>query len=637
MIRSFHLRSGFTLFEVSISLAIVSFGVVSVLMLLPAGIKAQQMARYQILASAKALELVESNAASHNRNLVDCEAEKPWDVHINYKNQHPDLESRVSNYANGMFPLPIDIAKRLDSDGDEIQRVISEGGYIYYSQPLATTGFQESGFAPTTPPNEAQRLVIGVVGYPQNNALIHLPQKAWPYYAAYPSPPIHVIRKQYLKSPRGPSNLDPDIGAAGETYFRPVHQPGFPDEPAGNPKWDVMLWENLNLKELSALGESGLVDVHVAYWEYLREAAKDLNVKAPLVVPLITDPKLQNLARIYAEKTISWCKDTAKVPKDCYDGTLLTDFPSPTNRHLQVIAARIMGHVGPIMLATNVTAAGGVTFNKPEVLNMHENALFLGTQFAARYPYDWGAPRLMQRAIMMDTPLMEYDLLGIKQTGIIFGSAPIKNAEQWKPVTTHKVINAGVSQSYPKALATDALWDSVWGPNDNSTLTAPFEAAERCRQIVVWAVDWQAYEDFETAASAPVDAGRYVKEAPRTNKRFSELCSGQRWMDHHIFTFRNPEKILIFNGDMSGFPAGTKTPPGSNRIPGVHGIDDFGNNTTDQGLNPINMQRFLGQWGADRNANQTLDRGTVPRSVRMRAVTVARFNYYDMRVHGAIR
>ena len=87
-----HLRHGFTLFEVSISLALVSFGVVSVLMLLPAGIKAQQMARYQILASAKALELVESNAASHNRNLVDCEAEKPWNVHINYKNQHPDLE-----------------------------------------------------------------------------------------------------------------------------------------------------------------------------------------------------------------------------------------------------------------------------------------------------------------------------------------------------------------------------------------------------------------------------------------------------------------------------------------------------------------------------------------------------------------
>jgi len=34
-------NTGFTLFEVSISLALVAFGVVSVLMLLPTGVKAQ--------------------------------------------------------------------------------------------------------------------------------------------------------------------------------------------------------------------------------------------------------------------------------------------------------------------------------------------------------------------------------------------------------------------------------------------------------------------------------------------------------------------------------------------------------------------------------------------------------------------
>ena len=33
----------------------------------------------------------------------------------------------------------------------------------------------------------------------------------------------------------------------------------------------------------------------------------------------------------------------------------------------------------------------------------------------------------------------------------------------------------------------------------NFNLAAPFAAAERCRQVVVWAVDWRSYEDFEEA------------------------------------------------------------------------------------------------------------------------------------------
>jgi hypothetical protein len=44
---------GFTLFEVSISTVLVTFGVVSVMMLLPSGLKAQQQARYQIHAACR--------------------------------------------------------------------------------------------------------------------------------------------------------------------------------------------------------------------------------------------------------------------------------------------------------------------------------------------------------------------------------------------------------------------------------------------------------------------------------------------------------------------------------------------------------------------------------------------------------
>jgi hypothetical protein len=601
-----HVRRAFTLFEVALSLALVSFGVISVLMLLPAGIKAQQMARYQILASAKALELVEAYNATHNGNpAIDVEANAPWNVHINGKNLQPDLESRVASYRYGMFPLPTDIAKRLDSDGDEIQRVLADGGYLYYSQPLATTGFQENGFAPSTPPNEAQRLVMAVVGYPQNNALLHLPEKAWPYYAAYPSPPVQVVHHQ---------NADADTAD-----LRPIHE-NFPAL-TGNVRWRAMLWEDLSLGTSGA----GLRDVHAAYWNYF--------TCDPAL--LLGDATLADLARRYAEALIAWCISQS-IPAACYNGqTVLTDFPDAANRHLQVVAARIMGHVGPIMLANSVPSAGLVTFDLANVSRMHENAIFLGNQFAARYPYDWGAPRPLQRAIMMDTPLIEYDLMGPQRIpGTIFGDG--RAATWWKPVTPHPVVNPGVSMTYPK-IGTQAFWDGLWGPTANSTLTAPFEPAERCRQLVFWAVDWQSYEDFETAPSAPVDAGRYAKYAPRPNANFATLCGGAKWMDHHMFGYRNPEKMIVFNGDMTSVSTGTSTPPGKNSNPGVHGPDHFGGETNDQGLGVAEMSRFIGRWGADRNANQQLDRGAVPRSTRMRAVTVARYNYYDLRVPAVIR
>ena len=44
---------GFTLFEVAISLVILAFGVVSIMTLFPAGLKAQQLARFQLYAAAK--------------------------------------------------------------------------------------------------------------------------------------------------------------------------------------------------------------------------------------------------------------------------------------------------------------------------------------------------------------------------------------------------------------------------------------------------------------------------------------------------------------------------------------------------------------------------------------------------------
>ena len=57
----------------------------------------------------------------------------------------------------------------------------------------------------------------------------------------------------------------------------------------------------------------------------------------------------------------------------------------------------------------------------------------------------------------------------------------------------------------------------------------------------------------------------------------------------------------------------------------------------DRGTGQEERKRFSGMYGADRNFNRQLDRGQVPRSVRLHATTVARFNYYDPRLPMTIR
>jgi hypothetical protein len=61
------------------------------------------------------------------------------------------------------------------------------------------------------------------------------------------------------------------------------------------------------------------------------------------------------------------------------------------------------------------------------------------------------------------------------------------------------------------------------------------------------------------------------------------------------------------------------------------------NSAPDQGSGTTQESVFSGLYGADRNYNQVLDRGPVPRSVRLRAQLVARFNFYDPRVQAILR
>jgi len=60
--------------------------------------------------------------------------------------------------AIGLLPLPLTIAKRLDSDGDEMAKLLDEGGYLYYIQPSVPTAWRED-ILPVAPPNDLQRIV----------------------------------------------------------------------------------------------------------------------------------------------------------------------------------------------------------------------------------------------------------------------------------------------------------------------------------------------------------------------------------------------------------------------------------------------------------------------------------------------
>src|SRR5262245_50422612 len=54
------MRSGFTLCEIALSLLILSVAVLSSLLVYPIGIKAQHLARYQVYAGVKAVEIMDN-------------------------------------------------------------------------------------------------------------------------------------------------------------------------------------------------------------------------------------------------------------------------------------------------------------------------------------------------------------------------------------------------------------------------------------------------------------------------------------------------------------------------------------------------------------------------------------------------
>ncbi len=488
-----------------------------------------------------------------------------------------------------------------------------------------------------------------------------------------------------------------------------------------------------------------LQQVFAAFWRYTT-----LNGHTPEKL----DAAFKTALGDYIRATVAYCKAAALSDEELaafLDTPPLMSYPfdrsKPEVAARKVLAISYLGHA--LMCLTrwhkldadvtapvgNLPALGqgvdiaqvyGVTLEMPvpaithdRIVNLVRNGRFCYFRFAAQNPYNWAVPRPIEHATMMDYPLMELDLFREPASGAIWGLGGLSAggdrsgsgmAHQWKylfptpvgTVTTDPAAPFGTSLTYPlgRIPAPDPASPTAFvaenGPAPDAishvTILNRFEASERCRQLVFWVADWQAFEDCETAPSAPVDASRYPKAAPGGLKPANPGSDGRGWdsdvthcttfddlmwgftdgwgdqtgleqtnkegplrlhralVGAYVHVYRNPEKNLLFNQPVDQLPTGSGVSVfkvrDQSRTDKVHtwqdrmGLNippDYGPPTAGMMNGAKAPEVFAGRFGADRNGNNQLDRGHLPRSVRLRAVTVARFNYYDLRVPCQLR
>jgi hypothetical protein len=711
-------RAGFTLFEVALSLVLVATGVVTLLILLPTGMRQINLQRYRTYAAAVANQLIDVYAhADPSYAYGDHEGPGPWDVPVDRRVNAPDLELRCSNQRYGLLPLPLEIARRIDSDGDELKSLLDRGGYVYYLQPNVANAWRDD-LMPVAPPNDLQRMIVGVVGDAQHNAAFSLPMKRWPYYGTVPAPPLHVIHNPRLgwdsRDPLAPGSLPREL-------LKP--------EDAAMPQ----AWKDNHATycwQACVDPDPRLVKVFNGFWDYIwiREFPTERGERQRVALGA------------YVQAVVDYCAASALTAADLtrfLDTPPLMPYPwlgqDPAVTAKKVLALTYLSHalmcltrwhkldrvvngLASLTDGVDLPAAYPVSYTSltlpaithTRITNLVRNVRYVYFRFTASDPYNWAVPRPIEHATMMDYPLLELDLFRAPAAGAIWGApAGVAAARQWKylspaPITTvpgDPNAPFGASLTYPlgRIPAPDATSPAALvaengpgsGGGSHFTLTNRFEASERCRQLVFWVVDWQSYEDCETASSAPVDASRYPKAAPGGVKPanggadgrgldgsvasctgFDDLMWGftDGWGDatgleqviraggenirlyralvgSYVHMYRNPEKNLMFTRPVAALATGDDVSQLK--------IRDFDRNAVDLAARrraytppdygppgigaPEAPEVFSGRFGADRNGNDRLDRGAIPRSVRMRAQNVARFNYYDMRVSCQLR
>ena len=781
------MRAGVTLFEVMLSMLIMAIAVLSVALILPAGLKAQEGGRYKAVAAITAYNLI--NLAEHNRAVwyrMKNESNLPYGTTMmTHEPGKWDMERILSSSywtRSAISPVPPDIARRLDSNDDEIGRILDAGGQIFFPSPLpaglgdfegslrgdgasvslvdeeisyAFDGFEEAG-----------RLVIGFIGLPQQNALPSHPCTAAPYREWYPSPPATHIRNTV--TPEGdvsdvlmddPNNGTRDFlnrgsidlamwkmwsdlfpGASWEDDFLPMLR-GFADyrttgtievedengnitqqqvqispDPVsgaccGGAHYELTLGKVTNPDRNKDFGEQyGDFDNR-----YLREDVEKwyglcldfLNKQLPSdrqFDPAKAEERLPTTISYHFEtghptaQQVSAMRYFAaaamwRTRTDLIDPTAEPEYGWKSVDGTLVYEPREKADG----TGTNPLSTGPVADHEMYTA-IHEHALRWAADYAEHRPYDWGAPRMYNRAIMMDNPLLQLDLFdGNKQwstsgDNVINGLADPDRRKGYSPsyrivapqgCTEHiggnQLVQADtlppvwseVDKYYDSARRNDipvnyyGNWDchennyqivhdrmsASWGRSEHFNLNEPFAAAERCRQMVIWAVDWQQYEDAERTAAVVSDASYYPWDALRTWTGYSADGSNDslayyRERGRGNLGFWGPlgQPLLWKEStyDAAGDPAWTGFEElGADGISMkvlMRGVTTRGSEGTAADLKGDGTtSAWLGWHGLDANGNGTIDVGSVPKSMRMRATVVARFNFYDQRTWQTVR
>lgn len=723
---------GFTLFEVMLSMLIMAIAVLSIAALLPSGIQAQQVARAQTIAAVTALNLVNQlEGTSPAFYRMQMESSFPWSTtNVTHEPGRFDAERILSSSVhahNALVPVPTAIARRLDSDQDEIQDILDRGGQVYFPSPLpsrladfegsARNSYHVVSMAADALPytldgfDEAQRLVIGFVGYAQQNGLIHHPMTASPYREWYPSPPIDMVFGPRVRDiDRNPSasagapltDLIPDPGytrtfdqignidLAAWAYWDAKYDPAdFPHYAAFLSMYDTYTDPDDSTGQLAA--DPRADDRKPPYAGLHHELAARLEWETASADDI--DQLCQKIEAHYQA-----CLDLAEA---CY-GSSLTGIdpttwdvramvPGDPRRTLEPWTVRAMRYLGSAaMMRTRPefatwAGANGVTFDETQMADLHELSLRAAAIYAAHRPHDWGAERMYNGATLMDSPLVQLDLFGGllndpagsvtggagygpgyrlvapqgctaesttvggttvdgigSRSAVTDGNTAATLAGPVRPLDVPTNYYGNWSASTDNATTIADRIDGYWGDPERFNLLHAFEASERCRQMVVWSVDWQRYEDVESAEAVVADASWYPWDSR------DSWDGGSLARNRHELTYRRRGyHTLGYFGPYSAH-LNWRVDPGTTTISvqtyGSSGIKHYMRGVdsikTERGGNPSlseSMLPWIGSFGLDVNGNGLHDRGTVPTSGRMRASTVARFNLYDQRVFAGLR
>ena len=144
-------RLGFTLVEIVIASAIIMTSMLMVLMAIPSILEAQKTSEFRVRAAVQALDIA-TKVYQHdvsmdtmqsppipNLGTMDPELERDKVLAEIYSQNpfmgpagRPDVERILMNPTSGYYPLPTEIARRLDSPNDEIQRILDQGRYMVW-------------------------------------------------------------------------------------------------------------------------------------------------------------------------------------------------------------------------------------------------------------------------------------------------------------------------------------------------------------------------------------------------------------------------------------------------------------------------------------------------------------------------